>query len=88
MGFDGLFFLLIGNKIIGTRNLESPEDGVFRNAIPEINDMIDNGREASRGSVCYFRVGCGQNDLAVRFERDAIVPFVEMNESLGFSAGR
>ena len=60
-----------------------PRSTVLRDdAVAEIHDVIDDGREAGRLAVGDLGIGGGQDDLADRFERDAVVPRVEPDQRL------
>ncbi len=71
-----------GREVVGPGDPEAAQHGLAADAVPEIDDMVDDRRMAGGGRIGDVGVGGGEDDVAARFERDAVVPGVEPDQRL------
>ena len=79
---DWRFVARPGREIVGAGDLESAKHGFSRDAVAEIDNVVDDGGEAGVKTVGDLGVGGGENDVADGFDRDAVVPLVQPDERL------
>ena len=82
IGFDGRALAGAGRVVVRAGDAETAQHGLRRYAVAEIDDVVDDRREAWRLVIGDRRIGGGQHHLADRFERDAVVPRVEPDQRL------
>src|SRR5579871_5517348 len=83
IGFDWRALAGAGGVVLRAGDAETAQHGLRRYAVAEIDDVIDDRREAWRLIIGDRRIGGGQHHLADRFERDAICPAWPCCESVG-----
>ena len=77
----------VRHEMVCAAQAESLQDGVRGDAVAEIDDMIDDGREAGSLRAGDFRIGCAQGDGPGRLEADAVVQPVEPDKGLALARG-
>ena len=82
IGFDWRALAGAGGVVLRAGDAETAQHGLRRYAVAEIDDVIDDRREAWRLVIGDRWIGGGQHHLADRFERDAVVPLVEPDQRL------
>src|SRR5205823_4158453 len=82
IGFDWRVLAGAVGVVVRAGDAEAAQYGLRRYAVAEIDDVSDDRREAWRLLVGNLWIGGGQHYLADRFERDAVVPLVEPDQSL------
>ena len=82
IGFDWRALAGAGGVVVRAGDAKAAQHGLRRYAVAEIDDVIDDRREARRLPVGDRWIGGGQHHLADRFERDAVVPLVEPDQRL------
>src|SRR5205807_9024329 len=68
--------------VVRAGDAEAAQNGLRGYAVAEIDDVIDDRREAWRPLIGDGWIGGGQHHFTDRFERDAVVPLVEPDQSL------
>ena len=84
MSSDSIGDLLAGagGEVVGAGDLEAAQHGLARDAVAEIDDVVDDGGIAGRLAIGDLGIGGGEDDVADRLERDAVVPRVEPDQRL------
>jgi len=85
--FDWRVLAGAGSVVVRARDTKAAQHGLRRYAVAEIDDVIDDRREAWRLFIGDCRIGGGQHHLTHRFQRDAVVPPVEPDQRLAVLRG-
>src|SRR5260221_9858607 len=84
---DGGFLAGSGGEIIRAGDPEAPQHGLPRDPVAEVDDRVpDRGITGSPG-IRNLRIGRGEDDVADRLQRDAVMPGVEPDERLSPGEG-
>ena len=73
-----------GGEVVGARDLEAPEDGLPRHAVPEVDHVVHDRGITGRLGIGNLGIGRGEDDVPDGLQRDAVMPRVEPDQRLSF----